>query len=79
MLFVCVNMLFTHAFCICFHSIMLFITLFFRCVMKYEYERGCGENEGCALLSVYIRRGSARMRGAKKEVKREKGGEKGEK
>ena len=44
--------LFTHAFCICFYSIMLFITLFFRCVMKYEHDRGCGENEGNAPLDT---------------------------
>ena len=37
------NMLFTHAFCICFHSIMLFITPFFILRMKYEQEVGCGE------------------------------------
>ena len=45
--------LFTHAFCICFYSIMLFITLFFRCVMKYEHRGGCGENEGRAPLCIY--------------------------
>ena len=42
--------LFTHAFCICFYSIMLFITLFFRCMMKYEHGGGCGENIGRAPL-----------------------------
>ena len=48
-------MLYTHAFCICFYSIMLFITLFFRCVMKYERRGWCGENEGRAPLG--FRRG----------------------
>ena len=42
------NMLFTHAFCICFYSIMLFITLFFIFRMKYEQEVGCGEQGGNA-------------------------------
>ena len=44
--------LYTHAFCICFYSIMLFITLFFRCVMKYEHRRGCGENKECVLKGL---------------------------
>jgi len=44
--------LFTHAFCICFYSIMLFITLFFILRMKYEHEGGCGENKECVLKGL---------------------------